>query len=493
MIIRGILDNSLNGQLCIRGFAPIGDLAQISKADYEYQRKPIERDDILDFLEKQAYLFFPEIILGYKITYSFKGRPSPLLRIQEGRNFSSKRDNIQMKVRTIDYKQNEDVAGSSKIRIIELTFDAVNKPLSRIDGNHRLIAAEDSSISKVKRMIAPFCIILGEEFCLKTSQYTSQNMAINEFDKAIKVFFHNINTKTKPLTYEENLKVLIEDKRCFPNDELKDILGVEGVLTRELIDAYDYQQFTGIQHIIWDNCLTCYMYIFSILHENDKNVEKVLEALKSIDRLYAENVKLKTNSNFGLLCAFLYYKIQGNEMMFERFKNWVFNNHLFSINEIKAESLILIFDKIAEQEVKIFVAMPYFEKDPNIVREYNEIYENVVKEIKERYGINISLFPIMENKGETQDQIQGIINKIKQCNIFIADISNNNANVMYETGWARGLDKHVLLFREKNSEKPKSDYANDIYHEYDDNARSVTLKQIALKNIIEVLNKKFGD
>lgn len=33
MIIRGILDHSLNGQICIRGFAPIKELARISKAD----------------------------------------------------------------------------------------------------------------------------------------------------------------------------------------------------------------------------------------------------------------------------------------------------------------------------------------------------------------------------------------------------------------------------------------------------------------------------
>jgi nucleoside 2-deoxyribosyltransferase len=98
----------------------------------------------------------------------------------------------------------------------------------------------------------------------------------------------------------------------------------------------------------------------------------------------------------------------------------------------------------------------------------------------------------MENRGETQDQIQDIINKIKQCSIFIADISNNNPNVMYEAGWARALDKHVILFREKKSEKPKSDYANDTYHEYDNDARSVTLHKIAMENIVEVLNKNFG-
>ena len=54
MIIRGILDNSLSGQLCIRGFAPIKELAKISQADFSYQRNPIEgREDIITFLETE--------------------------------------------------------------------------------------------------------------------------------------------------------------------------------------------------------------------------------------------------------------------------------------------------------------------------------------------------------------------------------------------------------------------------------------------------------
>lgn len=45
MIIRGILDSSLNGQLCIRGFAPIKELARISNANYKYQRKPLAEQE----------------------------------------------------------------------------------------------------------------------------------------------------------------------------------------------------------------------------------------------------------------------------------------------------------------------------------------------------------------------------------------------------------------------------------------------------------------
>ncbi len=333
MIIRGILDNSLSGQLCIRGFAPIQELARISKADYSYQRSPIDRSDISDFLEKQSYLFFPEIILGYKIKHHFKELTSslpPLSQIQNGKNFKSNVDKTQIKVRNIDFKQNNDIAGKNTICVVELIFDNTeldqliqdkNQPLSRIDGNHRLRAAESVNTDKVRLMVAPFCIILGEELYPKNNQQT------NEFDKATKVFFHNINTKTIPLTSEENLKVLIDDKECFPDDELEEILGVEGILTRQLKNTSNHEDFTGIQHIIGDNHRTCYLKIFEILDENNKNVKKVLEALRYIDRLYAENDKLKANSSFGLFFAFLYYKIHNNQGKFDLFKNWVLNNH----------------------------------------------------------------------------------------------------------------------------------------------------------------------
>lgn len=46
MKLTGILDNSLNGQLCLRGFANIKDLARISEADYSYQRGLLDRSDI---------------------------------------------------------------------------------------------------------------------------------------------------------------------------------------------------------------------------------------------------------------------------------------------------------------------------------------------------------------------------------------------------------------------------------------------------------------
>ena len=88
---------------------------------------------------------------------------------------------------------------------------------------------------------------------------------------------------------------------------------------------------------------------------------------------------------------------------------------------------------------------------------------------------------------------KNIINKIKKAKIVFADITDNNANVLYEMGWARALeDKQVIIVRRKGSTKPKSDYQNDTYHEYDDSCRSTSLSKVIEDNILEVLEKNYG-
>lgn len=63
--------------------------------------------------------------------------------------------------------------------------------------------------------------------------------------------------------------------------------------------------------------------------------------------------------------------------------------------------------------------MPYFDGNDEVIAEYNKIYDDVIKEIASEFNIQISLFPIMCNKGATGDQIQDIINKIKQAKIVL--------------------------------------------------------------------------
>lgn len=494
MIIQGVLDNSLNGQLCIRGFANIKELARLSEADYSYQRGLLDRSDISDFLENQTYLFFPEVILSYKFKYKIDDKKvAPLKLIQEGKRFKSNvvGDNTEISIKVIEPKD----INAFPVKVVELKLDDnIEKPFHRIDGNHRLNAAEKSNSEKVERMVIPFCILLGTEYYDEKGVYINDES--KEFDKAVKVFFHNINTKTIPLTSEENLKVMIDDKENFSDEELEDIFtGRHPILTRRLVEKVNPNIFTGISHILKNNYRTYFNDIFRRLLNGGVDegtaVEEVLNSLQAVNQLYNDNASLKANDSFGLLTAFLWYHIHGVDK-YNAFKNWILNNHIFEIKEVKASSIIKIFDKLISQEIKIFVAMPYFDGKPEIVEEYNKIYSEVITGIAKEHKLNISLFPIMCNKGATGDQIQDIINKIKEAKIVFADITNNNPNVLYEMGWARALEKKVVIVKREHSEPTKSDIQNDTWHEYDDSCRSISLGKIAKDNIIEILRNNYG-
>lgn len=509
MILRGILDSSLNGQLCFRGFAPIKELARISKADYTYQRNPIEgREDIQDFLEKENYLFFPEIILSYKFKHDFNqknGAKPPLTAIQDStRSFKSNVDGTEFKIRKLDYKSQIDSRGKTDIKIIELhindadleaAIEEKEQPFHRIDGNHRLRAAETSESSKVGQMVAPFCVLLGQEFYENDKPQTNKETQV--FDKSIKVFFHNINTKTIPLTSEQNLKVIIDDKDNFSNEELKTILGPAAVNTRALIAKENPENLTGIAHIIKDQYRSYYIDVFNnLLDAGIKQtglVKKVLDSLHAINVMYNDNDNLKANSSFGLLTAFLIYHVQGNKAKFNFFKDWVLNNHIFEVEEIKTESLIKIFDKISEGNIEVFVAMPYYEHNGDIVRSYNEAYERVITRVKENHKhVTISLIPIMEYQGKTRDIIDNMIKEINRCSIFVADITQGNPNVGYELGIARALKKpSILVRREGDDVSVPFDYEHDTRNTYNHNAIH-TLEDIVYSNIVAILKADYG-
>lgn len=509
MIIRGILDSSLNGQLCMRGFAPIKELARISKANYDYQRQPLleQEETIREFLDTEKYLFFPEVILSYKIKHSFddpRNSETPIQKIQNTTRYVSSVDKTVLRKKKVDYKLVFDTGNKNSVTVVELEFDDTilaeyiangTHPLHRIDGNHRLRAAEISETAKVNQMVAPFCILLGEEFY--SNNVPVANAATEVFDKSVKIFFHNINTKTVPLTSEQNLRVIIDDEVNFSDDELEDILGTEGIKTRELIKKVPVDFFTGIGHIINDHYRTYYIDVFRRLlnkgiNENEV-VEKVFASLKAVDLLYNENDRLKANSSFGLLTTFLYYHVEDNKAKYKFFVDWVLTNSIFEIQEIKAESIIKIFDKIAEKNITVFVAMPYYDGSPEIMESFNQAYSRVIEKIKNAYKhVNISLFPIMQHRGKTRDIVENMINEIKSCSIFIADVTGGNPNVGYELGIARGVKKPIVIVRKKADEKNVPfDYDHDVRNEYNQDAVH-TLEEIIYENIVAILAKDYG-
>ena len=70
MVLRGVLERAFGNILCLRGFARLGDLAAVSKADDNYQRPIVDehKDEVVAFLNGGKYTFFPELILGASLS-----------------------------------------------------------------------------------------------------------------------------------------------------------------------------------------------------------------------------------------------------------------------------------------------------------------------------------------------------------------------------------------------------------------------------------------
>ena len=64
--LRGLMTPSLGGFSTVRGYAPLKVLAQLSKADEDFQRDLLRshQAEIRRFLKNKEELFFPEIVLS---------------------------------------------------------------------------------------------------------------------------------------------------------------------------------------------------------------------------------------------------------------------------------------------------------------------------------------------------------------------------------------------------------------------------------------------
>ncbi|WP_047541369.1 hypothetical protein [Methylotenera versatilis] len=460
MILRGLLERSLGGFICIRGYAKLGDLAEISKPNEQYQRDlvPSHKKDLEKYLNARESVFFPEVILSYTLNPSMdnitiSGTAEMLTAstsigknitiTQFNRSYASAKDSRQKEwVRLVTLEINDAYLGLGAPSLF-----------NRIDGNHRLSAAKEVDADKAG-IQAPFCLIL-----------------LNENDEDAKlqsVIFHNINSKGLALTSEENLKAILDDTR-FSDDELKHSFGWAYVKAKELIPQIDNEYLGSLNHVFGTRLRTVvlkgleFLALQKLIKETS-SIKSIKQKLAVVNQVFKQEARLQACQEIGLLVAFLYYafKDTGSDFVLTTaFKNWVLRNHIDEIKDIDAASIVDVFDRVHASQLKIFMAMPYSESDVN---DYNTALTNAVTKIRlNNQHLNILNYPIMRTHSPTHDVIQDILNKIQSCDVFIADITDNNPNVLYEYGFARGQNKACILLRKKSAEQAvKSDYANDL-------------------------------
>lgn len=455
MRLTGVIDYTMDNFLCIRGFASMLDLSQISKADEEIQRDLIEdhRGQMEAFLSDGRFTFFPEVILGVNMcgTEADKDKIKILRETvrAESKPLRTTINNIKYFIkRNAVKKENNDLAFDVTQTII-MEFDKaslVGKEFLRIDGNHRLSAVNESSSYASKRI--PFCLLMFRD--------------AEETDKFCRALFYNINTKQIPLKMEQNLKVIIESEQAFDNETLmKDpSFGENYFLTREIINHIDLSDYPFLKMFIADSKFTYFVEVLKLLLDNElikkdeEGVRSVVIALKEIDNALKAAALVEAPNNLAVIGAFSYYKLL-DERKADEFLKWVKKNSITQILDIHICDVINIYDKIYDNSPKrVFMSMWFNKKTEDT---YNQVKE--VKEIVARdYNIEIDIIKVDEHKDGYSDVIsKRIIEGIDSCDLLIADLSYGNKNVHHEIGYAQGKGKKVLLIYQNREGASASD------------------------------------
>lgn len=481
MKLTGIIENVFRGITIFRGYATLRTLAKLS-ASTSYQRdRDIDRiKSIKEYIENSSYVFFPELILGWQLD-----NLEAIRKIKEEENTSSITLNNGIKIKKAKFRFKALAAGEepkTKVVTIEIPDTFAEVIFNRIDGNHRLsvvdIIKEETGTydDQICNQIVPFCLIIQ-----------------NESDEAAKyesAYFFLINSKAKALTTEENLKAIFKSDH-FTNNEKKELLSIDNDIVVEAIGKCAEELSKRNLRVINETFKGCvYSLSYDICREIEHpDVDAIISACSYInDEYYLDTIPNYTSSYvFALIKVRAVYRNQ-----YEHFKRWCNAHHLEDKDGISPKTIWSMFDTMINAELKVFIAMPYFKKadntpDEDLMNDYRDIYKRCFESITKETGKPIHMFPIMNDEGLSEDMIDNIMDEIERCNIFIADITENNPNVLYELGRAQALKNHCIVVKSDREKAVSSDIRNIRYYQYKDNSKSTTLLNEVKKNIIAYL------
>ena len=154
-----------------------------------------------------------------------------------------------------------------------------------------------------------------------------------------------------------------------------------------------------------------------------------------------------------------------------------------SSNEIKSDfefTINPIFRTRVEQiDIKLcFVLMPFTESWSD------RVYKNYIRENIESMGLQC----LRADNLTGHIIIEDIWTKINQAAFIIADVTNKNANVMYELGIAHTIGKPVILITQDVKNIP-FDFTHLRHYEYKDHSDGKELFRDQLLNIVPLIYK----
>lgn len=482
--IYGIIDNCYNSFYVFRGFAPTDILIKYSKPYEVYQRRPEDKhvEDIASFILDGKNVYTPEIILAYSISDWFDKTINPIFSggmIHSGsigpldfltgqyhdllpaRTRVILRDSLQVSFTRLNL-------GNNNISFAKCSLpDKTVTPFRRIDGNHRLDAMELIQDKKAAYVV-PFCIIL-----LTNDYYGSSKDDDNKTARTEMEIFHHINSKARPLTPLEQYRGLFN---LFTAHELEQY-GKEFGVAKSYLEKHGALHFTNIATFLEEKeDIILYCIKFLLDREVTMSEDDLADVFSKLEHTYFDDNESIRNcrSRFAIV-PYVYYCFEGGKQKNAKltaYSTWFIKNRLYDVSDIDPASMIDVFNSIYDiRKKQIFVAMPF---KPELDFVFDAIRDTVAK-INQENDTDL-LMPIRIDKqivGFSYDIVNEILENIKNAGLLIADLTDQNANVYYEVGYAQGLIKAKLgntaevLYLISNPDKPEDPFASakfDVQH-----------------------------
>lgn len=412
------LSTNESGVRVFKGFADANTLASISKTNEYYQRaidkkhsKEIEQYIIKSSADR---FYFPEVTLLYEYDPSIEPDKLPLKSIVD--MFANKKD-----IEIIS------ILGAIGVYSLEI---ADNEKLYRLDGNHRLevlgkCAREGIKNFKQNKMVS-FCIILTP----KTAGYSFEHL-----------YFYLLNSKALPIHSLKTLEIITQANQ---NGEMKEFIENDTFLsimnqTRKCWDNFSNKEKEVLISVVGEMITT-------------QNIKKLINIIKESVGIYRGEKHNDINTNTQMIGIICWLRLKSKDSNTAKqglieFKKWIYRFNYDISHFKKFGDLYEAFAKYNDEMQRkryIFVAMEFNE---TYIEVYKSAIENIIHRIRgQNSRINFELIPIMEQSGDVLIP-QKIFDDIDKCDIFVADISTNNINVMLEYGYAKGKEnKYTIAF-----------------------------------------------
>ena len=392
--LEGIIYKAFENFIVFRGYAPIGILSKVSKRPEAYQRMADEthKRDIIKFLGKKDYSYFPELVLAYR------GADLNGL-IDELHGKDDVEYNAESYVKGLKVLKERVPVSGYRARHAQLQVD--DDTLLRVDGNHRLEAFDESDewwkfFIEEEAPIGYSDEEKAQWLHHKVSSYKQEieniivpfSIVISNYDIADKFeasIFNNINFKQLPLKQEKNIQNVY--KYLKDSDEL----GAAHVLTIKLIELVEEGHFKGLSLLAKgtdneiyrtvcfktiDLLLVCSQKAMSEIEDKEKYISKceaeVKDQVQEIEKLQKQ-LSLKTArgpkdqiegriSKSQRLIDELRHNAEVTQKQIEVLKRFIKSSDSIDDIEIAIQSLRSTYAKLGDNygNISMFVALVYF-------------------------------------------------------------------------------------------------------------------------------------